>query len=283
MTFISEVTRNIPLNDIVVVDNTRSQFDETALKELAQSIRVNGVLQSILVKPMGDNSYRLVCGERRWRASFLANKSDIPARIMDIDDSEILCFQIIENLQRQNISLMDEVRAVVRLRDEQSMSVSEMVKKLGKSSQTIDAFFQIAKTTPELHEAIENKQVNRSVALVIAGIESQEHQVEAVAALKRDNKAQAVSKKEAEIYVSRTFGAQSKRLHRKKAKTSTGRFASDWKYYMVRFSAAQFDRWKMIVNLRTETEIFAQAVEQVMAEARQDSYAERTAIQHHSV
>lgn len=270
MTFINEVTRNISLNEIDIHEQIRSEFNETALKELAQSIKANGVIQSILVKPAGNNRYRLIAGERRVRASLLAGKSDIPARIVDVDENEILTVQIVENLQRQDISTMDYVRAFIRMRDELALSITEITKKLGKSSFTIDSFFRLSKTDPAVHEALENKQINRSVALVISNIEDHSRQRLAVSALKREKSSSHVSKTEAENWINRTFGVQSKRIHRHPQThiSSQGRFASDWKYYLIRFNAEQFLRWQTIVNLRTETEIFAQAVEQVMSEGK---------------
>lgn len=186
MTYMSEVSRNISLNEIEIHEQIRSEFNEVALKELAQSIKANGVIQSILVKPSENGKYRLIAGERRVRASLLAGKSDIPARIVDIDEKDILTLQIVENLQRHDISTMDYVRAFVRLRDEQGLTLNEITKRLGKSTATIDNFFRLSKTDDAVHKALENKQINRSVALVISNLEDHSQQRQAVNALKRE-------------------------------------------------------------------------------------------------
>lgn len=261
---------HLPLNEIDVVSNTRSEFSEIGLKELAQSIKTNGVLQAIIVRREENGRYRLVCGERRFRASLIAKQADIPARVMEIADGDILTTQIVENLQRRNVSTMDEVRSIVRLRDENSMSLPEIGRAIGKAVSHIDGQIKISKAVPELHDALEKNYVTRVVGLLIAALDEPEKQIKAVAALKRTNPAHVVKKLDAERWISKIFGAQVKRkpYESRSGKAAPGRFASDWKYYLVRFSSEQFENWKSIVRNRTETEIFAEAVEAVMLEEK---------------
>lgn len=260
---------HIPLTQIEVVSNTRSDFNENGLKELAQSIKSNGVIQAIVVRREASGKYRLICGERRFRASLLAGQADIPARVMEVTDAEILTMQVVENLQRRNVSTMDEIRAIVRLRDENSMSVVEIGKAIGKHISHVEAQFKISRSVPELHAAIEKNYLTRTVALLIAGLDTEDKQIQAVSALKRENPAYIVKRGDAEKWIDKTFGAQAKKRpygHNGQTKQSAGRFASDWKYYFVRFSAEQFERWKEFVSNRTDTEVFASAVEAVMSE-----------------
>ena len=88
-------------------EQPRIAFDETSLEELAASIREHGVLQPILVRPLGNNEYQLIAGERRWRASKAAGNATIPALVEDIDDETALEISIIENLQREDLSPLD--------------------------------------------------------------------------------------------------------------------------------------------------------------------------------
>lgn len=276
----NEERLEIPLNDIEIVSNTRTDFTDddidklpkavkNALKELAVSIRANGVIQRIIVKRLENGKYRLICGERRFRASQLAGLVTIPARVMDIPENKILQFQIVENLQRKNITPMDEIRAIVRLRNDEGMTDDEISKAIGKHKSHIAAQFRIAKAVQEVHDALEQNQITRAVALIIAGLDTSEKQLQAVAALKRERVAWLIKADQAEKWISQTFGVQKKRQafggHNQQNKPVAGRFASDWKYYLLRFSAEQFLEWQEIVGQRNDFESWATAVEEVMS------------------
>lgn len=263
---------NLSLNDVEVVSNTRTDFNEKGLKELALSIKTNGVIQPITVRPKNENGkYPLVCGERRFRASLLAGKSDIPARVMDIPDHKVLQFQIVENLQRRNISTMDEIRSIVRLRDEEGMTDAEIAKAIGKALSHVAAQFRISRADGSVHDALEKNQIIRQVGLLISALEGSEKQITAVNALRRDNVAYLVKAKEAEIWINNHFGVAPKgqpkgRFTPKPQTNGGGRFASDWKYYFLRFSDRQFEKWKAIVGTQTDIQIWIEAVEEVMTE-----------------
>lgn len=267
----NEEVINISLNAVDVVSNTRTTFDEHGLKELAQSIRENGVIQPIIVTPLGEDRYRLICGERRWRASFLAGQSDIPAFVRSIPDEKILQVQIIENLQRRNVAPMDEIRAICRLRDEEGMTPGEIARSLGKAPTIISKCFQLGRAHPTLHEALEEEQLTLAVATAIAKLETHEQQAFAVQSLRRARRDHRVTLKAAEQWIAKNFGAQpqGQRGFRPAApveSTRTKRFADDWKYYLVRFSDEQFAKWRDIVRNRTDFIVWAEAVEVVMAE-----------------
>lgn len=256
---------HIPLNDIEVVSNTRSGFNENKLKELALSIKTNGVIQPVAVKPSGNGKYQLICGERRFRASLLAGKSDIPARVIDLPDHKILQFQIVENLQRDSVSVMDEVRAINKMVKELGMTEQEVGKAIGKSNSHIFNQLLIGKSAIEVQEALEKNQLYRQVALVISKLDP-DKQVIAVNALKRDNPGHLVKAKEAETWINNRFGVAPKKAQtgRFTPKNIASRFASDWKYYFVRFNATQFEQWQEIVRNRTDFETWSEAVEVVM-------------------
>ena len=107
----------IPLN-LIHRDPTqpRKTFSEDTLTELSASIKAQGVIQPILVRPMGDDdSYRIVAGERRWRAAQLAGLETIPVVVREIDDSTTLAIQLVENLDREDVSILEEAQGVARL------------------------------------------------------------------------------------------------------------------------------------------------------------------------
>ena len=104
----------------------RVLFEESALEELAASVREHGVLQPILVRPIGPNRYQIVAGERRWRASRLAGLHAIPALIEEIDDDTALEISIIENLQREDLTPLDEAAMYDRMVHEHGYSIRKL-------------------------------------------------------------------------------------------------------------------------------------------------------------
>ena len=125
---ISKITRN--------PNQPRKNFDETALQELADSIRQNGVLQPILVRKVG-GKYQIVAGERRYQASKLAGLKEIPAVVRDIDDKEVFQLALIENLQRSDLSPMEEAKGYRQLIDSQGLTQEGLAKILSKSRSVI--------------------------------------------------------------------------------------------------------------------------------------------------
>lgn len=115
----------------------RSEFDEESLRELADSIAVHGVLQPLLVRPTADGSYQLVAGERRWRASRMAGLLEVPVIIREMTDSEMMQIAMIENLQRENLTPLEEAMGYKRLMDEYHFTQEEISKTVGKSRPVI--------------------------------------------------------------------------------------------------------------------------------------------------
>ncbi|MDQ3937477.1 MAG: ParB/RepB/Spo0J family partition protein, partial [Chloroflexota bacterium] len=127
--------RQVPLERIEASSNQpRMTFDESALAELAASIKEHGVLQPILVRPIAGRPqhYELVAGERRWRASRLAGQRDIPALIEQLDDDTALEIGLIENLQREDLSPLEEAMMYQRMTAEHGYSVRRLAQKIGK-------------------------------------------------------------------------------------------------------------------------------------------------------
>ncbi len=135
-------------------ENPRLAFDEGTLEELAASIREHGVLQPVLVRPLDDNRFQLIAGERRWRASKLAGQSTIPALVEDIDDSTALEISIIENLQREDISPLDEAVMYDRMIKEHGYSIRRLAEKLGKDKGYLENRLRLADAPPEVRELV---------------------------------------------------------------------------------------------------------------------------------
>jgi ParB/RepB/Spo0J family partition protein len=135
-------------------EQPRLAFDETTLEELAASIREHGVLQPILVRPVGENQFQLIAGERRWRASKLAGMPTIPALVEDIDDDTALEISIIENLQREDISPLDEAAMYDRMIKEHGYSIRKLADKLGKDKGYLENRLRLADAPPEVRELV---------------------------------------------------------------------------------------------------------------------------------
>ncbi len=135
-------------------EQPRLAFNPETLDELAASIREHGVLQPILVRPIGPNEYQLIAGERRWRASKLAGLDSIPALIEDIDDDTALEISIIENLQREDISPLDEAAMYDRMVREHGYSIRKLADKLGKDKGYVENRLRLSDAPDEVRALV---------------------------------------------------------------------------------------------------------------------------------
>ncbi len=132
----------------------RTIFDEDALQELANSIKEHGVLQPILVRPLGENRYQLIAGERRWRATREAGIATIPALVEEIDDDTALEISIIENLQREDLSPLEEATMFDRMVREHGYSIRKLAEKLGKDKGYLENRLRLADAPEEIRELV---------------------------------------------------------------------------------------------------------------------------------
>jgi ParB family chromosome partitioning protein len=149
----------------------RLAFDESTLQELAASIREHGVLQPILVRPLDDGRYQLVAGERRWRASKIAEQTTIPALVEEIDDDTALEISIIENLQREDISPLDEAAMYDRMIRDHGYSIRRLADKLGKDKGYLENRLRLADAPPEIRELVSLRKDSLSHAYELLKVE----------------------------------------------------------------------------------------------------------------
>jgi len=151
----SQGVRVIPLDRIEPnPEQPRMEFDAAALDELAASIREHGVLQPILVRPIGPARYQLIAGERRWRASRAAGLDHVPALIEEIDDETALEISIIENLQREDLSPLDEAVMYDRMVREHGYSIRRLAQKLGKDKGYLENRLRLADAPDEIKQLV---------------------------------------------------------------------------------------------------------------------------------
>ena len=164
--------RIIPIDHIEPnPEQPRMVFEPEALNELAASIREHGVLQPILVRPLGPNTYQIVAGERRWRASRLAGLESIPALIEEIDDDTALEISIIENLQREDLTPLDEAAMYDRMVHEHGYSIRKLADKLGKDKGYLENRLRLADAPPEIRELVSLRKDSLSHAYELMKVE----------------------------------------------------------------------------------------------------------------
>src|SRR3954447_14552473 len=147
--------RIVPLDRIEPnPQNPRLAFNEEALEELASSIREHGVLQPVLVRPLDEGRFQLIAGERRWRASKLAGQATIPALVENIDDDTALEIALIENLQREDISPLDEAAMYDRMIRDHGYSIRRLADKIGKDKGYLENRLRLADAPDEVRELV---------------------------------------------------------------------------------------------------------------------------------
>lgn len=175
---ISKITRN--------PNQPRKNFDETALQELADSIKQNGVLQPILVRKIG-GKYQIVAGERRYQASKLAGLKEIPAVVRDIDDKEVFQLALIENLQRSDLSPMEEAKGYRQLINSQGLTQEGLAKILSKSRSAIANTLRLMDLPTVVQEMIEQGLLTAGHARAILAVPTEEGRVELAQKVVKDN------------------------------------------------------------------------------------------------
>ena len=147
--------RNIDVERITPnPEQPRLAMEQVSLDELSASIREHGVLQPILVRPLENGEFQLIAGERRWRASKAAGLATIPALVEEIDDDTALEISIIENLQREDLSPLDEAAMYDRMVREHGYSVRRLAQKLGKDKGYLENRLRLADAPPEVRELV---------------------------------------------------------------------------------------------------------------------------------
>ncbi|MCZ6747421.1 MAG: ParB/RepB/Spo0J family partition protein [Acidobacteria bacterium] len=156
-------------------DQPRKQFDETALEELASSIRSHGVLQPVIVTRDGSR-YRLVIGERRWRAASRAGIAKIPAIVREVGERDRLEMALIENLQRRDLNPLEEARAYRLLLDEFDLAHDELAKRVGKSRSHVSNLLRLLNLDDNVLAAVASCRLSMGHARALAGLTSHSEQ-----------------------------------------------------------------------------------------------------------
>ena len=165
----------LPLDSIIPDPNQpRKTFDEGKLQELAESIKQHGLLQPILVCPIGDGKYQIVHGERRWRACRLAGLTSIKAEVRELDDKQKMEIQLIENLQREDLNPLEEAEMFHRLINEFGYTHEELAHRIGKSREYVTNKLRLLKLSKEVKEDLKEGKITEGHARPLLSLGSNE-------------------------------------------------------------------------------------------------------------
>ena len=155
-------------------DQPRKEFDSEALSELADSISQHGVLQPLLLRPLLTGGYRIVAGERRWRAARMAGLTEVPTIIREMSDAEEMLFALIENLQREDLTPLEEARGYRTLIEAQDFTQEEVSKAVGKSRPAITNALRLLNLPEDIQGMLERGEITAGHARTLLSFKSQE-------------------------------------------------------------------------------------------------------------
>ena len=180
--------RTVPLREIEPdPGQPRKTFLEESLSELADSISQHGLLQPIAVRPQSMGGYRIVAGERRWRACRLAGLTEVPVIILDVSDQEAMELALIENLQREDLDPIEEACGIRELMDRCELTQEQAARRLGKSRSALANSLRLLNLPPEALELLKAGKLTAGHAKAILGLPSPELQVQAAQLIAEHN------------------------------------------------------------------------------------------------
>ena len=153
---------------------TRTNFDEVAMAELAESIKVSGVVQPIMVRPAANGRFELIAGERRWLGSQKAGKTKVPAIVKQVSNEQAMEITIVENLQREDLNAIEQAHAYERLGREFGLTQEQMAQRTGKDRSSVANFLRLLKLPVEVQKMIEDGKLSFGHAKVLMGLDSQD-------------------------------------------------------------------------------------------------------------
>ena len=155
----------------------RRDFDEQALKELAESIKLHDIIQPITVTKLPSGKYRLVAGERRWRAAKMAGLKDIPAYLRQANDTELLELALLENLQREDLNAMEVALSYKRMMEELDYTQEQVAERMGKDRSTVANFIRLLKLPPDIQLAVRSGQLSMGHARALINVDTIDKQL----------------------------------------------------------------------------------------------------------
>ena len=168
----------IPLDEVEAnPKQPRRDFDETAMKELAESIKLHDIIQPITVTKLPSGKYRLISGERRLRAAKLAGIKDIPAYVRHANDAQLLELALLENLQREDLNAMEVSLSYKRMMEELDYTQEQVAERMGKDRSTVANFIRLLKLPPDIQLAVRNGELSMGHARALINVDTIDKQL----------------------------------------------------------------------------------------------------------
>lgn len=155
----------------------RTEFDQVALNELADSIKIQGLIQPITVRKLAANKYQLISGERRFRASKLAGLTKVPAYIRSANDQQMLEMALIENIQRENLNAIEVALSFQRMIDEVGLKQEQLGERVGKNRTTVTNYLRLLKLPPAIQASIRDQKISMGHARALINVDSVDKQL----------------------------------------------------------------------------------------------------------
>jgi ParB family transcriptional regulator, chromosome partitioning protein len=172
------LVKEIPIESIQPnPQQPRTHFDESALQSLADSIRANGLLQPVIVRPSADGRYELVAGERRWRAARLAGLARIPATVRSLSDQDSLAIALLENLQREDLGPLERAAGYRNYMETFAVSADQLADRLGESRANVANYLRLLKLQDEIQQMLSNGQLGMGQARALASVDDTQRQL----------------------------------------------------------------------------------------------------------
>ena len=165
----------------------RRDFDDDSLQELANSIRQIGVIQPITLRDMGDGTYVIIAGERRWRASQRVGLTTIPAYIRTVDDENMMEMALVENIQRQDLTALEVALAYQNLIEQYNLTQEQLSERVGKNRATVTNYLRLLKLPASVQVALRNREIDMGHARALLALSDPEAQLKVFAEMKKDH------------------------------------------------------------------------------------------------
>ena len=173
-----ESVSSLPIGDLEPNrDQPRKRFDDEALNDLTESVREHGVLQPILVRPVSDGSYKIVAGERRYRAAVNAGLKTVPVIIKVLSDTDAALIALIENLQREDLTPFEEAEGIKKLMDDFDLSQEQAGARLGKSRPAVTNALRLLELPPEIKDMVESGELSASHARTLLALSDPQNMI----------------------------------------------------------------------------------------------------------
>ena len=191
----STASLRVPLGNIEINPHQpRKDFDEATLSELAASIKMHNIIQPLTVSAIGNGNYRLIAGERRYKAAKIAGLKDVPVYVRQANDSQLLELALLENLQRENLNAIEIAISYKRLMDDLDYTQEQVAERMGKERTTVTNYIRLLKLPPDIQVAVRNGLITMGHARALINVDMVDKQLYIFAEIK--NKALSVRQTE---------------------------------------------------------------------------------------